>query len=124
MARPMKSRRICSHPVCTRFSPHSGLGDPIIMSLDEYEALRLIDLAAMSQEQCAEQMGIARTTVQAIYAEARRKLAECIVNGYPLHITGGSVYLCERRTDFCEQGRCCRCGTGPLEEEKSSNEPI
>lgn len=111
MPRPRKSRKICSPPNCTRFIPQHGGGHPITMSLDEFEVIRLIDLEDLNQEQCAEQMGIARTTVQAIYAEARKKLAECIVNGRPLHITGGDVHLCEHRSGACGHG-CCKRWNG------------
>ena len=41
------------------------------MTVDEYEAIRLIDLLGFTQEECAKQMSVARTTVQGIYAEAR-----------------------------------------------------
>ena len=44
------------------------------MTLDEYEAIRLMDLENLQQEQAAAQMGVARTTVQLIYNNARRKL--------------------------------------------------
>ena len=41
-------------------------GEPVVMSLDEFETIRLLDREGMTQEQCAEQMGVARTTVTAI----------------------------------------------------------
>lgn len=77
------------------------------MTLDEYEVIRLIDLEGLTQEQCAVQMEVARTTVQAIYAGARQALARCIVEGRPLLIGGGDVRLCEHRSAACGRG-CCR----------------
>ena len=72
----------------------------IIMAVDEYETIRLIDLAGYTQEECAAQMGIARTTVQGIYNDARRKLADALVNGKMLFIEGGDIDICER-WGFC-----------------------
>ena len=107
MPRPPKPRRICSRPGCTRFGPQGGGAAPVTMSLDEYEVIRLIDLEDFSQEQCAAQMNVARTTVQAIYARARKKLAGCLVDGLSLHIGGGDVQLCEHGNGSCGHG-CCR----------------
>ena len=78
MPRPCKRRRICGHPSCGRFGPADSPCDrpDVIMGLDEFEAIRLIDLEGLRQEQCAAQMNVARTTVQAIYGTARRKLAQ------------------------------------------------
>ena len=84
MPRPKKCRRICGLPRADRFGPEQPggcAGEPVRMTLDEYEAIRLIDLLDCTQEECAQQMGVARTTVQAVYNQARRKLADCLVNG-------------------------------------------
>lgn len=82
----------------------------IIMAVDEYETIRLIDLACYTQEECAAQMGIARTTVQGIYNDARRKLADALVNGKMLFIEGGDIDICERENAGCGRkcGQLCR----------------
>ena len=73
----------------------------VVMSVDEYETIRLIDLQGFTQEQCAEQMNIARTTVQRIYNDARQKLADSLVNSKVLRIEGGDFQLCEGLEEIC-----------------------
>jgi len=77
------------------------------MSIDEFETIRLIDFEGLTQKQCAEQMDVARTTVQAIYRSARKKLAQGIVQGISMQIEGGDVHVCEHRNDACDNG-CCK----------------
>ena len=82
MARPTKCRRICTMPGFASFGPQAGEKlDTVIMTVDEFEAIRLIDLEGLVQEAAALRMNVARTTVQAIYNSARIKLADCLVNG-------------------------------------------
>jgi len=109
MPRPRKRRRVCSLPRCEVFGPLNGtINDEIvIISVDEYEVIRLIDLEGLEQEQCAERMGVARSTIQRIYTEARRKLAESIVNGKVLKIEGGDYELCKMN-----ESSCCPCNRG------------
>lgn len=108
MPRPRKCRRICTAPGYTDFFPGDGPErETVTMELDEYETIRLIDLEGMTQEQCAGQMAVARTTVQSIYTSARRKLAECIVHGRRLRIGGGDVRFCEHGGQDCGRG-CCQ----------------
>lgn len=76
------------------------------MTVDEYETVRLIDLEGFTQEECASQMNIARTTVQGIYNDARKKLAESLVNGKVLRIEGGDYKLCDGFGKSCSGGGC------------------
>lgn len=109
MARPRKWRNVCDLPQRNRFGPIGApvdLEDRIVMTVDEYEAIRLIDMEGFSQEECAGQMKVARTTVQGIYAEARKKLAQALVEGKILLIEGGEYRLCRDRGQVCGPG--CR----------------
>lgn len=108
VSRPTKCRRVCHYPHNMAFRPASdhANGSPIILTLDEYETIRLIDREGMSQEQCSQQMQVARTTVQKIYGSARRKLADVLVDGLPLRIEGGDVQLCNGAPTECSHQGC------------------
>lgn len=111
MPRPMKGRNVCGLPKAYQFGPrdHPINDDSVVqMTIDEYESIRLIDLEGLTQEQCAQQMMIARTTVQAIYAEARKKVADTIINAKRLMIQGGNFHLCNGERPFCKQHGCRR----------------
>ena len=94
MPRQKKCRKICAMPRFAEFSPkdHECV-DIIFLGIDEYETIRLIDMQKLTQEQCAERMQISRTTVTGIYDSARTKLADALVNGKRLVISGGYVEL-------------------------------
>ena len=109
MPRPCKRRRICAEPECRSFGPRdSRERERVVMMLDEFEAIRLIDLEGLTQEETARQMRVARTTVQAIYSAAREKLADCLVNGKELELRGGDYTLCEGGQPGCPGRRCRR----------------
>lgn len=105
MSRPKKWRNVCCLPKNSRYGP---LGctceEEIRMTVDEYEAIRLIDHEGLNQEACAQQMNVARTTVQGIYTEARKKLAELLVSGKMLVIEGGEYKLCDDLGPNCGRG--------------------
>ena len=109
MARPCKRRRVCGKPLCGFFGPEGEVQEIVTMTLDEFETIRLIDWEGMTQEQCAGQMDVARTTVQAIYNSARKKLAQCLVEGKELRVDGGDYVLCEGELTGCH---CRRCHAG------------
>ena len=97
MPRKQRCRWIDAYPDHWEFSPEEASEEePVVMSLDEFESIRLLDREGMTQEQCAERMGVARTTVTAIYESARRKMAEALVDGKRLLIRGGSYRLSDQ----------------------------
>ncbi len=118
MPRPRKCRKVCCMPPVDYFVPanRGNSGDEIIMTVDEYEAIRLIDNEGFTQEQCSEYMKVARTTAQQIYNSARKKLAGALVRGLPLRIEGGDFQLCSGEEKYCACGGC-RKHTCQIREE-------
>lgn len=124
MPRPRKCRKVCSLPQNNIYGPLNvnNIEDSvIIMSIEEYETIRLIDLQGFMQEEAAVQMDIARTTVQRIYNDARKKLAESLVNGKVLRIEGGDYMLCNGLEKSCSCGGCWRHRFGNEINMKNKN---
>ncbi len=65
----------------------------VVMQLEEYEAIRLMDYENLTHEQAAEKMGVSRPTVTRIYEQARKKLATALVEGRSFLIEGGEIQL-------------------------------
>lgn len=111
MPRPVKWRKVCCLPETNLFGPLNAKNlekGIITMSVEEYETIRLIDFEGMLQEECAQNMTVARTTVQGIYNNARKKIADALVNGNFLKIEGGNYKLCEEGQQTVGCGRCRR----------------
>jgi len=110
MPRPVKFRKVCHFPHTIAFHPvntDSNM-EPVVLYVEEYEAIRLIDKEGFSQEQCSAFMQIARTTVQRIYENARHKLALFLVEGRPLRIEGGDFTLCNGQSNECGHDACLK----------------
>lgn len=96
MPRPNKEKKVCRMPACREFySGGRAEAHQIQMTVEEYETVRLIDYMGCSQEECAAWMEVGRATVQAMYTEARKKIARFLVEGASLKIDGGSYRICE-----------------------------
>ena len=99
MARPNKSKCVSRMPRFLQFLPAGkegeNRGSKIILNVEEYEALRLLDYEGMTQEECAACMDVGRATIQALYTEARKKMARFLVEGACLQIVGGNYRLAE-----------------------------
>lgn len=95
MPRPARCRRVCAEPIfkCFRAERETPC-ETVVLKVDEYEVVRIVDLEKRSHEHCAQQMQISRTTVTEIYENARFKLADAIINGKRLIIEGGNYVVC------------------------------
>ena len=108
MPRPKKNRKVHEPPLFVEFKPvgiQGSLLDKIVLTIDEYEAFRLADYEGLSQEEAAEEMEISRPTFARLIESARKKVAESIVRGKKLIISGGNV---EFRQNIV---RCFNCGS-------------
>jgi len=121
MSRPVKWRRVVFLPRGKGFVPLDKPGhclEEVVLKVEELEAIRLKDLEKLNQEQCARSMNISRQTFQLIIDEARRKMAQALVEGKAISIRGGNytINICRYRCLDCgfefeipyeEENRCC-----------------
>ncbi len=74
-------------PPITNFSPNpTRSAAPIFIDVAELEALRLVDLEKLSQEDAGKRMGVSRGTVWRLLHNARKKTAQALTEGRPLQI--------------------------------------
>ena len=93
--RPKKTRFIQGEPGIVQFSPRGrpGRPDEVELTLDQYEAIRLIDFRGFQQAQAAKLMKISRQTLGRILQEGRKKLADGLILGKIIRIHGGKIRI-------------------------------
>lgn len=108
MPKPRKKRNVLYPPLIVYFKPQ-GIPlralDEVVLTVDEYEAVRLSDYEGLKQEEAAKKMNISRPTFTRIVESARRKISDALVNGKALRIEGGSFVFLGKRV------RCRGCGS-------------
>jgi predicted DNA-binding protein (UPF0251 family) len=79
-------------PTADKFTPTpQGNPEPIAIDQAELEALRLVDLEGLSQEEAGKRMGVSRGTIWRFTQSARKKTAQALTEGRPIRIaTQGS----------------------------------
>jgi predicted DNA-binding protein (UPF0251 family) len=77
-----------------------------ILTVDEFEALRLADLEAHSHAESAAKMKISRATFGRIIEKARHTVSDALVNGKAILIEGGNYRSKNGLYFHC---RNCRC---------------
>jgi predicted DNA-binding protein (UPF0251 family) len=107
LPRPFCLRRIAGRPAAVVFKP-AGIPmreiEEVVLTLDEFEAVRLADLNGLYQEEAAKQMNVSRPTFSRVIDAAHGKIADALVHGKALRIEGGPVQL--------GKPRCCRVHDG------------
>jgi predicted DNA-binding protein (UPF0251 family) len=75
--------------------------EEVVLTVDEFEAIRLADLENLYQEQAAEKMNVSRQTFGRIIEAAHKKVAEALVEGKALKIAGGEYEKAVTRKFRC-----------------------
>lgn len=105
MPRPRRSRRVFGEPQFRCFRPEEGTDmEPVLITLDEFESVRLKDYQKIQQKKAAELMGISQPTFHRTLSSAREKIAKALVEGKIIKIKGGICMSDEKRY------RCSKCG--------------
>jgi uncharacterized protein len=106
MARPQKCRKISYPPKMVGFKPY-GMPmckiDPVILKLEEYESIRLVNYDKLPQDQAAIRMNISRPTFTRIYNNALEQIAKAFIEGKAIEIEGGNFEMDK------EWYRCRKC---------------
>jgi uncharacterized protein len=108
MPKPKKDRFVLQPPSVVYFKPQ-GIPmfqlEQVVLGVDEYEALRLVDLEGLQQKDAAERMKVSRATCARILEDAHRKVADALTAGKAIRIEGGNFVLGSNRY------RCKECNT-------------
>lgn len=138
MARPKRIRKIDSPP---GFKGYSPIGDsknkqPVVINLEEYEAIRLSDYELLGHVEAAKRMGVSRPTYTRIYESARRKVAQAFNLIKPIIFEGGKVYFDSEWYTCKDCGcwfnhpkkemevfTCALCGSAKIEQYEGENLP-
>lgn len=94
MPRPPKWRCLECRPGTQVFGPAGapmGTLDKAVLSFDEFEALRLLHLEHLGQEEVGRRLGVSRSTVSRMASRAHRTVTEALVHGKALCVEDGPV---------------------------------
>ncbi len=118
MPRPKRMRRIAGMPGFTHFAPRGFRAkEEVILTVGEYEAIRLKDHEGLGQKDAAKKMSVSQPTFNRILKSAREKLAEFLVEGRIIRIEGGDYKMIRpRRGAGPGRGRMGGIGAGPIGE--------
>ena len=116
MTRPKYCRKIGCMPDVNYFKPKgipSSSLEEVILTLDEFEAVKLADFEEMYQEQAALKMNISRQTFGRIINSAHTKIADVLTHGKALKIEGGTIEIENSMKIKC--GKCHHLFEQPMD---------
>ena len=122
MPRPKRPRHIESHPDITGFTPDGiPFNGETILSIEEFEAIRLIDYLGLDQSQAAEQMNVSRQTFGRILKQGRYNLSKALVIGKRLRVTGGCFKMQSKGRGRRRQGNTIIQNKEAIMNEQGTN---
>lgn len=108
----MPRKKFCRNVNCTPlvgcFKPRGipvSMLEEVVLTLDEFEAIRLADFEGLYHEDAAMRMNISRQTFGRVLETARKKIADVLIHGKALKIEGGDVHIGEGRKSDCPRCR-------------------
>jgi predicted DNA-binding protein (UPF0251 family) len=104
--RPRKKKIVHEQPRIDHFSPRGRPGRPeeAIITVEEYETIRLYDQLGMPQKKAAQMMGISQQSLSRIIRKAHKTIADAIVNAKIIRIEGGD-YINKRSIAIADKLR-------------------
>lgn len=94
MVRPRKPRFVSAYPMITAFVPQGvNITGEAVLTVDEFEAIRLSDFEHLDQEGGANMMGVSRHTFGRLLARGRSVVADAMVTGKVLKVEGGDFEI-------------------------------
>ena len=100
MVRPKICRRIFFNPHATHFKP-AGISlanlKENILTLPEFEAIRLVDFSEIKQDKAAKKMKVSQPTLSRLLTSARKKIADSLINAKSIKIQGGNFKMVQPR---------------------------
>lgn len=136
MARPRNNSKIQIPPRIKGFNPQGYYAKPskaIILNIEEYEVIRLLDYENLSQLEASKIIEISRPSLTRIYDRARKKIAQALIEARPIRIEGGKIvydehwYQCNKckshfsnpeETEIAHCALCLSTDILKVEEEK------
>lgn len=100
MPKPKKNRFVQQPPAVAFFKPQ-GIPlfqlDQVVLDVDEFEAIRLVDYEGLHLEDAARQLNVSRATCARIIDSAHHKIGNALTHGHAIRIEGGSFVLGKNR---------------------------
>lgn len=115
MPRPQKLKTVCCASEFYYGHPKKHK-ETVQITLEQFETIRLIDYENLNQDEASKLMNVARTTVQALYDQARTLIATALIESKGIQVGGGHYELCDE--DKHKDKRGCMKGYGHQHEHK------
>ena len=97
-----------------------SLGNSVIVTIAEFEAMRLKHYIELNQKDCSEKIGVSQPTFSRILESAHKKITEALMEGKTIKVHGGNVNF---KKGFIGYG-CLACDNEWEDENASENRKI